>query len=63
MKIMTTLGEMDELDLDRTEGSFENEQELTTWVEHRLIGSDKIIKRSVHVTIKESLTTSSAIGE
>lgn len=38
MKINTTLGEMDESDLVKHEGGFENDNELTTTVEYCLAG-------------------------
>jgi hypothetical protein len=63
MTVMTIHGEMSKTELDKKEGSFENEQERTEWVEYRVKGSDAIVHRSVHVIIKESLTTSSKIGE
>ena len=51
MKVMTTLGEMDEDDLVKKTGEVENDHEHTRWVEyyHR----DLLVHRSVHVHLKE----------
>jgi len=46
------LGEMDESELVKTEGSHENDNEIATWVEYRLPGSDVIVHRSAHVHLK-----------
>ena len=62
--INTTLGLMEEALLDKNEGSYENDNEKTTWIEYRLKNTlEPIIHRSVHVTLKDPLTTSSYIGE
>lgn len=34
-------------------GLIDNDHERTTWVEYRLPGSDRIVHRSAHVTLKE----------
>jgi len=60
--ITTIYGEMDETELIRTDGIFENEIEKTTWVEYRKHGNDEVVHRSAHVTLKE-LTTTSFLGE
>jgi hypothetical protein len=60
MMITTTLGEMEESLLEKREGVVDNANEFTTWIEYRLPGSDEIIHRSAHVTLK---TTVSAFGE
>lgn len=52
--------EMDESLLEKTEGSVDNENELTTWVEYRLPGQQRIIHRSVHVRLKKPVL---AFGE
>ena len=57
--ISTIYGEMDESTLIKSEGSVDNENEYTTWVEYRQDGSDEIIHRSCHVTLKEVSATSS----
>ena len=63
--VTTTLGDMDESLLDRHEGRFENDIEMTTWTEYRLKGESAEsapIHRSVHVTLKEPIIADSAIG-
>jgi hypothetical protein len=52
MLVTTTKGEMDDSLLVKKEGSVDNENEYTTWVEYWL--DDEIVHRSVHVTLKKS---------
>lgn len=52
-KITTIYGDMDEAELVKTTGFVDNEIEYTTWVEYRKPGSDEIVHRSVHMTLKE----------
>jgi len=52
MIITTTTGEMDDSLLEKREGSVDNENEYTTWVEYWL--DDELVHRSVHVTLKTS---------
>ena len=52
MIITTTKGEMDDSLLVKKEGSVDNENEYTTWVEYWLDG--ELVHRSVHVTLKKS---------
>jgi len=49
--VMTTKGEMDEAILEKREGTIENENESTTWVEYWLDG--ELVHRSAHVTLKQ----------
>jgi hypothetical protein len=51
MLVNTTKGEMDDSLLEKREGSIDNENELTTWVEYWLL--DELVHRSVHVTLKK----------
>jgi len=51
--VTTTKGEMDETLLEKKEGSVDNDNEITTWVEYWLEG--ELVHRSVHVTLKKSL--------
>jgi hypothetical protein len=52
MALVTTIyGEMDESLLVKKEGSLENDNELTTWVEYWK--DDELVHRSVHVTLKK----------
>jgi hypothetical protein len=50
--IITKLGEMEESLLERREGEIDNENEHITWIEHWYQG--ELVKRSAHVTIKQS---------
>lgn len=45
--------DVDESLLVKTEGVVDNDNERTTWVEYRFPGSETIVHRSVHVTIKQ----------
>jgi hypothetical protein len=52
MVITTTKGEMDESLLVKKEGSIDNDNEHTTWVEYYL--DNELVHRSAHVTLKKS---------
>jgi len=54
--VNTTKGEMDESLLEKKEGSVDNDNETTTWVEYWLEG--ELVHRSVHVTLKKTVTLS-----
>jgi hypothetical protein len=49
--VTTTKGEMDESLLEKKEGSLDNDNESTTWVEYWLDG--ELVHRSVHVQLKK----------
>ncbi len=51
MIVTTTKGDMDDSLLEKREGTVDNENELTTWVEYWLEG--ELVHRSVHVTLKK----------
>ena len=51
MLVTTTKGEMDDSLLKKREGTVDNENELTTWVEYWL--EDELVHRSAHVTLKK----------
>jgi len=51
MLISTTKGEMDDSLLEKREGSVDNDNEYTTWVEYWLDG--ELVHRSAHVTLKQ----------
>lgn len=51
MLVTTTKGEMDDSLLEKREGTIDNENELTTWVEYWLEG--ELVHRSAHVTLKK----------
>lgn len=46
-------GDVEETLLVKTPGEIDNAHEHTTFVEYRFPGSDVIVHRSVHVTLKE----------
>ena len=50
--VNTTYGEMDESLLEKKEGSFEDDNELTTWVEYWK--GEELVPRSAHVTLKKT---------
>jgi len=51
MLVTTTKGEMDDSLLEKKEGSVDNDDEYTTWVEYWLDG--ELVHRSAHVTLKK----------
>jgi len=51
MLVMTTKGEMDDSLLEKLEGTVDNDNETTTWVEYWLDG--ELVHRSAHVTLKK----------
>jgi hypothetical protein len=51
MLVTTTKGEMDDSLLEKLEGTVDNDNELTTWVEYWLDG--ELVHRSAHVTLKK----------
>jgi hypothetical protein len=58
--VTTTKGDMDESLLGKKEGVFEDDNELTTWVEYWLEG--ELVHRSAHVTLKRSLPIGGEVG-
>ena len=55
MIVNTTKGEMDEALLEKREGSLDNDNESTTWVEYWLDG--ELVHRSVHVALKKNVSS------
>jgi len=53
--------EMDEALLQKREGYLDNENEYTTWVEYRLPLQERVIHRSVHVTLKRPMVISEGL--
>ena len=51
--VTTTKGEMDDSLLEKKEGSLDNENETTSWVEYWLNG--ELVHRSVHMELKRSV--------
>ena len=58
--ITTTKGEMDESLLEKIEGSIDNDNETTTWVEYWLDG--ELVHRSAHVQLKKAVVLSSSVA-
>ena len=50
--VTTTKGEMDDSLLVKQEGSLDNDNETTTWVEYWLDG--ELVHRSAHVQLKQA---------
>ena len=55
MIVNTTKGEMDDSLLEKKEGSLDNDNESTTWVEYWLDG--ELVHRSVHVALKKNVSS------
>ena len=71
MSLITTIltstenptGLHEESEFDKSEGSVDNDNEYTTWVEYRVKGTDTIVHRSAHVTLKKpAVFLETAIG-
>jgi hypothetical protein len=56
--ITTTKGDMDESLLEKREGTVDNDNELTTWVEYW--DGEELVHRSAHVTLKKMPTFAGA---
>ena len=54
--VNTIKGQMDESLLEKKEGSVDNDNEYTTWVEYWLEG--ELVHRSAHVQLKKPVTLS-----
>ena len=53
--IDTTKGPMDEALLEKRTGTFENDNERTSWVEYWLDG--ELVHRSAHVDLKQGISS------
>ena len=60
MIVTTTRGEMDDSLLDKREGSIDDANENTTWVEYWLAGD--LVHRSAHVRLKQAMVSSVDVG-
>jgi hypothetical protein len=58
--VTTTKGDMDDSLLEKREGTVDNDNELTTWVEYWLEG--ELVHRSAHVTLKKTVTLTSSVA-
>jgi hypothetical protein len=54
MLVTTTKGEMDDSLLEKREGTIDNDNETTSWVEYWLQG--ELVHRSVDMTLKRNVT-------
>lgn len=60
--IFTTHGDLEESLLIKTEGSDENDNEVSNWTEYHL--DDELVRRDVHLVLKQPTTfTDTIIGE
>lgn len=48
----TEVTQMDEADLLKLEGGYENENEIVTWVQYHLPATGELVHRSASVTLK-----------
>ena len=55
MIVTTTKGDMDDSLLEKREGSLDNDNESTTWVEYWLDG--ELVHRSVRVALKKNVSS------
>ena len=60
MIVTTTKGDMDDSLLKKREGTVDNDNELTTWVEYWL--DEELVHRSAHVTMKKTATLTSSVA-
>lgn len=47
--------QMDDSDLLKIEGGFENENEIATWVQYHLRATGEMVHRSAHVHLKKAI--------
>ncbi len=59
----TEITQMDEADLLMLEGGFEDEREVTAWVQYHLPATGELVHRSAHVHLKETLKAGSSAAE
>ena len=60
MLVTTTKGDMDDSLLEKREGTVDNDDETTSWVEYWLEG--ELVHRSAHVTLKKTVTLTSSVA-
>lgn len=53
--VNTIYGEMDEADLLKLEGGFEDDNEIVKWVQYHLPKSGELVHRSAHVHLKKAI--------
>jgi hypothetical protein len=60
MLVNTTKGEMDDSLLEKREGTVDNDNETTSWIEYWLDGD--LVHRSAHVRLKKTVTLTSSVA-
>jgi hypothetical protein len=60
MIVTTTKGDMDDSLLEKREGSIDNDNETTNWVEYWL--EDELVHRSVHMVLKKTVSLVGEVG-
>jgi hypothetical protein len=60
MIVTTTKGDMDDSLLEKREGTIDNENETTNWVEYWLEG--ELVHRSVHMVLKKMVSLEGEVG-
>jgi hypothetical protein len=60
MLVTTTKGEMDDSLLEKREGTVDNDNETTSWVEYWL--GEELVHRSAHVQLKKTATLTSSVA-
>ena len=58
MLVTTTKGDMDDSLLEKREGTVDNDNETTTWIEYWL--DEELVHRSAHVRLKKTVTLTSS---
>jgi len=58
--VTTTKGDMDDSLLEKREGTVDNENETTSWVEYWL--DEELVHRSAHVQLKKTVTLTSSVA-
>ena len=58
--VTTTKGNMDDSLLEKREGTVDNENETTSWVEYWL--DEELVHRSAHVQLKKTVTLTSSVA-
>ncbi len=60
MIVTTTKGDMDDSLLEKREGTVDNDNETTSWVEYWL--DEELVHRSAHVQLKKTVTLTSSVA-
>jgi hypothetical protein len=58
--VTTTKGDMDDSLLEKREGTVDNDNETTSWVEYWL--DEELVHRSAHVQLKKTVTLTSSVA-